>query len=157
MKGLFPQSLCPGSCLRRNMLENYCFVWHTVMSLKIEHKHLSVLREVWFWIWISYSYLVLLAQKNENEAVSGHLPAVSWILRKCLSGTEIDSSLFLRESTKFPVANVFYIFFKLFSSNHGSTKPVPVSSCRQLVFGINSLKLLHLCTFSPTHMPLLSF
>lgn len=85
--------------------------------------------------------------------MSGHLPAVSQILRKCLSGTEIGSGLFLRESTKFPVAyNVFYIFFKFFSSNHGSTKPVPVSIYRQPVFGINSQNLLCLCTISPTCM-----
>lgn len=84
--------------------------------------------------------------------MSGHLPAVSRILRKCLSGTEIYSGLFLRDSTKLPVSyNVFCIFFKFFCSSHGSIKLVPVSSCRQPVFGINSPKLLYLCTFSPTY------
>lgn len=84
--------------------------------------------------------------------MSGHLPAVSRILRKCLSGTEIYLGLFLRDSTKLPVSyNVFCIFFKFFCSSHGSTKLVPISSCRQPVFGINSPKLLYLCTFSPIH------
>lgn len=47
--------------------------------------------------------------------MSGHLPAVSQILRKCLSGTEIDSGLFLRESRKFPVATMCFVFSSSFS------------------------------------------
>lgn len=39
-----PYALCPGRCLRINVLENDCFVWYTVMRLKIEHKHHAVLR-----------------------------------------------------------------------------------------------------------------
>lgn len=30
---------------KEHVLESYCFVWHIVMSLKIEHEHLQVLSE----------------------------------------------------------------------------------------------------------------
>lgn len=45
--------------------------------------------------------------------------------------------------------NVFYIFFEFSSSNGGSTKAMPISSCRQPVFGINSPRLLICVPFHP--------
>lgn len=86
--------------------------------------------------------------------MSGHFPAISEILRKYLSRTEISLGPFLRESTtRFQRPAMFFIFFELSSSNGGSTKAVPVCSCRQPVFGINSPRLLYLCSFSPTPVP----
>lgn len=50
------------------------------------------------------------------------------------------------------VSNMFCILFEASFSNSGSTKAVPVSTCRQPVFVVNSPRLLYLCSFSPTRI-----
>lgn len=137
---------------KEHVHKSYCFVWPTVMSLKIEHKHLPstlcvegslVLNLDQFflfspscskkWKW-SYVRTPFCHFPNFKE-----IPVQYW---------NQSRPILKRKHNNIPVAfSVFYIFCEFSSGNGGSTKAVPVSSCRQPVFGINFPSLLCLCSF----------
>lgn len=139
---------------KEHVRKSYCFLWHTVMNyenwtqaspstfgvegglvLNLDHFFLSRISHSKKWKW---GYV---------RTPSCHFPNFKEI---SVWNWNRFGPIFKRKHNKIPMAcTVFCIFFEFSSGNGGSTKAVPVSSCRQPVFDINSRRLLYLCSFSP--------
>lgn len=138
---------------KEHVHKSYCFIWHTVMSLKIEHKHLLSTFCVEGSLVLSLDQLLLFSPSFSKKWGSVRTPFCHFLNFKEIRVQYWNQfrPILKRKHDNFPVAfSVFYIFSEFSSGNDGSTKAVPVSSCRQPIFGINFPRLLYLCSFSPT-------
>lgn len=140
---------------KKHVRKSYCFVWHTVMSVEMEHRHLLSTFCVEGSFVLNLDQLFLFSPSCSKKGKWGYVrvPFCHFLNFKEIPVQYWNQfrPILKRKHDNIPVAfSVFYALSEFSFGNGESTKAVPVSSCRQPVFGINFPRLLYLCSFSPT-------